>query len=163
MAHTALDVYLNDHLAGSTMGVDLARQLHERNEGAPLGDLMGRLAAQIEDDRATLEALMERLGTTSNPLKEGASWLAEKASRLKFSGASTGDRDLGNYLALETLSLGVEGKLALWQALDAGAREVPEVAELDLTALIEGARSQRAALERERLALAPAALRDDEG
>jgi hypothetical protein len=163
MALRTLDVYLNDHLAGSTLGRDLARQLESQNEGTPLGERMGSIAAAIESDREALEDLMERLGTTANPIKQSITWVTEKIARLKLSGATTGDRRLGNFLALETLSLGVEGKLALWQALATIAEGEPAVQAMDLQDLIRRAETQRVALERERLALAPEALSDDEG
>lgn len=162
MAHTALDVYLNDHLAGSMMGRDLARQLESQTEGTPLGELMGSIADAIEADREVLEGLMERLGSTANPLKQSVTWLTEKVARLKFSGATTGDRELGTFLALETLSLGVEGKRALWQTLATIADDEPALTGMDLQELIRRAETQRAAIDRERLALAPVALRDDE-
>jgi hypothetical protein len=51
MADRAIDVYLNDHLAGAMLGSDLATQIRERHEGSPLGDLMSSIAAEIEEDR----------------------------------------------------------------------------------------------------------------
>ena len=123
---------------------------------------MGSVAAAIEADRETLEHLMERLGVAANPVKQSITWLTEKVARLKLSGATMGKRELGTFLALETLSLGVEGKLALWQALATIADDEPALRDLDLPDLIRRAETQRVALERERLALAPEALSDDE-
>ena len=67
MAHKPLDVYLNDHLAGSRMGLDLARWIESHAEGTPLGELMASIADEIEHDRETLERLMERLDITGEP------------------------------------------------------------------------------------------------
>jgi hypothetical protein len=78
---------------------------------------MRRLADEIEEDHQTLSELMETLGTSKNPVKQATTWLAEKASRVKLSGMSSGEDELGTLLALETLSLGVEGKKRLWIAL----------------------------------------------
>jgi hypothetical protein len=157
MARNGLDVYLNDHLAGSTMGLDLARRLASQAEGA-LGEVMAGIADEIERDRETLERLMDRVGTSQNPVKQGITWMAEKASRLKFSGATTGDRELGTLLALETLSLGVEGKRCLWESLALIPDADPAIQELDLSELMARAASQRASIDRERLALVPKAL-----
>jgi len=162
VARTALDVYLNDHLAGSTMGLDLARRLASQGEGTPLGEVMGAIASEIERDRETLERLMARLDVTQNPVKQGLTWMAEKASGLKFSGATTGDRALGTMLALETLSLGVEGKRCLWESLSVLPDPDPAIQELDLPGLMSRAVSQRAAIDRKRLALVPAALTERE-
>jgi hypothetical protein len=158
MADKTIDVYLNDHLAGATFGSDLARQLIAHGEGTPLGPLMRRLAEEIEQDRQTLSDLMERLGTSQNPVKQATTWLAEKASRVKLTGMSSGEGELGTFLALEALSLGVEGKKALWIALKQVQGERPQLAALDLDELIARATSQREALEVERLAAARRAL-----
>jgi hypothetical protein len=158
MSTGPLDVYLNDHLAGATMGADLARHLASQGEGTPLGDRMTALADEIEADRQTLADLMERRGTTVNPVKQGVTWLAEKAGRLKFSGAGSGDGAVGTFMALEALSLGVEGKRSLWQALLAVRDREPGPAGLDLPGLIRRAEDQRAAIEAERLERAPSAL-----
>jgi hypothetical protein len=47
MADNAIDVYLNDHLAGATLGSDLAEQIQARNHGTALGQLIELLAPQI--------------------------------------------------------------------------------------------------------------------
>ncbi|MGH2967787.1 MAG: hypothetical protein ACRDK0_01805 [Solirubrobacteraceae bacterium] len=59
MAHKAMDVYLNDHLGGATLGTDLAGQIADHAEGTPLAGVMNTLHVQIEEDRETLVALME--------------------------------------------------------------------------------------------------------
>ena len=71
MADKAMDVYLNDHLAGATLGSALAEQLREKNEGTQLGSAMSSLAPLIEEDRKTLIDLMDRMGTSKNPVKQG--------------------------------------------------------------------------------------------
>ena len=141
MAHKALDTYLNDHLGGSMLGSDLAEQIRERSEGTPLRDMMATITPEIQEDRETLIDLMEQLGTSKNPVKQVTAWIAEKASRVKFGGASSGEPDFGLFMALETLTLGVEGKLAMWKALKQIADEHAPLAE-----------SQHDALENERLA-----------
>jgi hypothetical protein len=159
MAERALDVYLNDHLAGATMGCEIADDLRDRNEGTPLGGRMAVLAAEIESDRATLADLAERLGTTSNPVKKGTAWLAEKAAELKFSGATSGNPDLGTFLELEALSLGVEGKICLWRSLQAVADDHAAMEGMNFDDLIARGEAQRRALEAERSQVGSSALR----
>jgi len=53
MADKPMDVYLNDHLAGGHAWDDLVEQIRDRHEGTPLGDVMGSIAPEIEDDRQT--------------------------------------------------------------------------------------------------------------
>ena len=104
MADNAMNVYLNDHLAGATLGSDLAEQIRDRHEGTPLGEVMASIATQVEEDRQTLLDLMERMGTSQNPVKQATGWVAEKASRAKFSGIVSRDRDHGAFMALESLT-----------------------------------------------------------
>jgi hypothetical protein len=40
MADKAIDVYLNDHLAGAMLGVDLANQIQAQSHGTALGEVM---------------------------------------------------------------------------------------------------------------------------
>ena len=54
-----LAIYLNDHLAGSTVGVQLARRLAGRNDR--YAEPLRANAQDIEEDRRTLEQLMARL------------------------------------------------------------------------------------------------------
>lgn len=158
MADQAMDVYLNDHLGGATLGCDLAEQIGDHAEGTPLADVIATLHAQIEEDRETLADLMERMGVTRNPVKQATGWLAEKASRVKFSGLSSGDRDHGVFMALESLALGVQGKAGMWRALREVRADHESLAGVDLDALVERADEQYVRLERERLAAGTRAL-----
>jgi hypothetical protein len=155
MSDKPLDVYLNDHLSGATFGADLAEQLAERTAETAFGDPMQRLADEIQDDLETLQRVMDAVGATRNPVKQAVTWVGEKLSRFKLSGRSGGgEAELGLFLALETLSLGVEGKASLWRTLaDVGDR-YPELGDFDFVALHERAQAQRRLLEDERIATA---------
>lgn len=158
MADKAIDVYLNDHLAGAMLGRDLAEQIQARNHGTALGQLMESLAPQIEQDRQTLIELMRQLDSSKNPVKQATAWITEKASRAKFSGMTSWESELGTFMALETLALGVRGKACMWTALKQVADQHPPIAAMNLDALIERAHAQEDALERERLAAGAQAL-----
>jgi hypothetical protein len=159
-ANRAMNVYLNDHLAGAMLGSDLAEQIRQRHEGTPLGDLMATIAPEIEDDRQILVDMMERMEISKNPLKQASGWLAEKASRVKFSGAGSGEPDHGAFMALESLTLGVEGKASMWKVLKEVQSDYQALASINLDQLIERAGAQHAALERERMAAGARALAD---
>jgi hypothetical protein len=160
MADRPLDTYLNDHLGGSMLGSDLAEQIRDRSEGTPLGQVMAKIAPQIEQDRETLKGLMDELGTSESKLKEAGAWVAEKASRIKLGGAASGEVDLSLFMALETLELGVRGKLLLWRALKEIEGKYPPLAAAGLDDLIVRAQSQIEALEGERLAAGRLILAD---
>jgi hypothetical protein len=160
MADKAMQVYLNDHLAGAMFGSDLARQIESQSDEAQLGTRMAEVAMQIEEDQESLSDLMQRMGVTKNPIKQATTWVAEKASRVKLTGASSGDGDVGLFMALETLCLGVEGKASLWRMLKDVHGRYPELDVSELDVLSARAEAQREVLERERRAAGRRALAD---
>jgi hypothetical protein len=149
-----LGVYLNDHLAGSAAGSELAEKLRDNNQGTELGNVMAALHRDILQDRSTLEELMTRLGVERHPVKEAAGWLLERLSRLRLNPALTGGAELTRLLETEALSLGIEGKLAMWLALKEAAADDQRLAGTDYDRLIERARGQRRTLEPHRVAAA---------
>lgn len=114
-----LAIYLNDHLAGATLGVELARRLRSSNRGdAEFGEPLARICAEIEADRATLTSLMDRLDVSRNPVKPALALAAERLGRLKLNGRLRGYSPLSRVLELEVLATGIGGKLQLWNALE---------------------------------------------
>jgi len=158
MAGKPIDVYLNDHLGGSMLGSDLAKQIRDQAEGTPLGQVMSRIATEIEDDHEALTELMDRLDVARNPVKQVTGWMAEKVSRVKFSGVSSGEPDHGMFMALETLRLGVAGKKCLWLAMAAVSEGHPELSGFDLDRLVQRASDQERTLEEERMKAGAVAL-----
>ena len=149
-----LGVYLNDHLAGSAAGTELSGKLRDNHQGTELGDAMDALHRDISQDKEALEELMRHLEVERHPVKEAAGWMLEKVSRLRLNPALTGGAELTRLLETEALSLGIEGKLAMWLALKEAADADPRLAGTDFDRLIERARGQRRALEPHRLAAA---------
>jgi hypothetical protein len=153
-----LDVYLNDHLAGSAAAVELVDRIRSNNEGTELAAHLEGLGLQIEQDRDTLGEVMERLGVVRSTPKQAAGKVLEALSRLRLSEHITGSQEVTLLMELETLSLGIEGKLSLWRALSEVKGTRPELADFDLATLAASAVSQRAGVERFRLEAAAAAL-----
>ena len=73
-----LSTYLQDHRAGAELGSDLAARLRDENLGTPYEDFLTRLAQQIEQDVATLEAIMERFDVDKSLLKTAGAKIGEK-------------------------------------------------------------------------------------
>ena len=157
MAHEPLHVYLNDHLAGATAGVELAKQGAERHDGE-LGEFFAQLADEISADHNTLTSLMDQMDAHASGAKEVLAKAGSVLSEEKFSGESTDDPTFGTFLTLETLSIGVEGKLCMWKALKVVEGDVPELASANIDTLVERAQSQRDKLESKRLEIAGSAL-----
>jgi hypothetical protein len=114
-----LAIYLNDHLAGATLSVELARRLRSSNEGdGEFGQPLARLCAEIEADREALTGLMEQLEVGRDPVKPVLAQAAEKLGRLKPNGRLRSYSPLSRVLELEVLSGLVGGKMQLWNALE---------------------------------------------
>jgi hypothetical protein len=141
-----LAIYLNDHLAGATVGVELSRRLARQNRSSDYSDPLEQIASEVEEDRRTLLELMARLSIGRDRLKSALAWSGEKAGRLKLNGSIVSYSPLSRLEELELLALGVQGKLAMWQALKALGD--PRLSAIDLDALITRARSQVRRLER---------------
>jgi hypothetical protein len=156
-----LDIYLNDHLAGAMVGVELSRRAANSNRGTPSGEFLERLQQDIAEDRRTLLAVVRALGVDVSPAKPSLAWIAEKVGRLKLNGRLRGYSPLSRLVELEGLEAGVAAKRSLWQAL---ARAFPGDARLagfDLDALIARAEQQLEGIQEQRLMAAPEALAAD--
>jgi hypothetical protein len=153
-----LGIYLNDHLAGSTTGIELVRRACNANQGTELGRFLAELTMEIESDRRTLQRIMDDLGIRRDPAKVAGGWLLEKAGRLKLNGQLRGYSPLSRLVELEGLALGVTGKLAVWKALRLIADTEPALDAAELDRLIDSAEQQQRGLEEHRLGAAREAL-----
>jgi hypothetical protein len=154
-----LAIYLNDHLAGAALGVELARRLRSSNRGdGEMGGPLAKICAEIEADRETLVALMERLGVERKQLKPALARLGERLGRLKLNGQLRGYSPLSRVLELELLAAGIGGKMQLWNALEQRYGETLE--GFDFHTLAERADSQGRQVEDLHLKAAARALGD---
>jgi hypothetical protein len=158
VAPVLLATYLNDHLAGATAGRELARRSASSNRGSPLGQFLAVLAREIDEDRDALLALMGELQVGTDRIKVLGGWAAEKVGRLKPNGRLFSYSPLSRLLEVEGLTLGVRGKLALWQALELIQASEPALAKADLASLAQRAERQFSELERHRRAIVPETL-----
>jgi hypothetical protein len=142
-----LAIYLNDHLAGATGGVELARRAAVWYPVPAQQAALEGLAADIAQDRQTLLDLMTTLGMPVRRYKVGVAWAAEKAGRLKLNGSLLGRSPLSNLEELEMLRLGVEGKAAGWRTLRELAKTDGRLRPGTLDELTSRAREQASLLE----------------
>jgi hypothetical protein len=153
-----LGIYLNDHLAGSTTGIELVKRACSANQGSELGRFLAELVMQIDSDRKTLQRIMDDLGIRPDHAKVAGAWMLEKAGRLKPNGQLRGYSPLSRLVELEGLALGVTGKLAVWKALRLLADGEPALDAAELDRLVDSAKEQQRQLEEHRLAAAREAL-----
>jgi hypothetical protein len=147
-----LGSYLNDHLGGSAVAIDLVQESRRQNEGSAFSQYLGSLVDEIEEDRETLVAVMQRLGVEPSQLKEASGWVAEKVSRLKFQLPLGADQAVNRLLEIDALLSGIFGKELLWQTLRRVANvPEPRLAGFDFAALEARATAQIDALNHHRL------------
>ena len=154
----ALTTYLHDHLTGSHFAVKLLDSLSEQYQDEDLGNFAVELCTEIKEDQQTLQTIIDRVGPAKLDITEAVGWVAEKASRLKL-GRNLDGLGLGTFEALETLTLGIRGKLALWRALFRIRELDSRVPALDFNSLVERAEDQYTRTEQQRLMLVDIAFR----
>jgi hypothetical protein len=142
-----LNIYLADHLAGAAIGQELAKRCLSNNAGSELGTFLTSFLDELDEDRSTLERVIDTVGGQPDRLKLGAAWLSEKAGRLKLNGQFRGYSDLSRVVELEGLCVGVEGKAGLWVSLIEVAQNDSRLDGFDFNELESRARRQREQLE----------------
>jgi hypothetical protein len=154
-----LGIYLNDHLAGATVGLDLARRMAASAEpGSEPAAVQKRLSAEIAADRSALIKIMTTLGVKIRGYKMFAAWAGEKAGRLKLNGHLLTRSPLSDLEETEMLRLGVEGKAAVWRTLRAVAERDSRLDAAQLDELLARAARQSGELESLRVRIAAQVL-----
>jgi hypothetical protein len=155
--------YANDHLAGSVAALELLDRLIEISDGKPLEGFLRDLRKEIETDQETLKELMAKLGEKESAVRKAGAWIAEKLSRAKIQLSKKEDREgeMGLFLALEALALGITGKRLLWRALAAAAETVTQLRGPDYGKLEERAVEQHHRVETQRLEVARKVFRSE--
>jgi hypothetical protein len=159
MTSRALTTYLNDHLAGSVVALELLELFPPLVRPAER-DILNGLRTEIREDQQLLKELLEQLGEKESPMRKVAAWITEKLGEVKLKFDDPGDGELRVLEALEALGLGVQGKLGLWRALrtisaaDSRLRAV-DFGRLERRALDQFERVDRLRLQFARTALVP--------
>ena len=142
-----LGIYLNDHLAGATAGLELAKRIAGAHKDEVYGDTLAELAAEIAEDRDSLLQIMTAMGVGEARYKTSAAWVAEKLGRLKLNGHLVDRSPLSSLVEIEVMQLGVEGKAAAWRTLITHASYDDRLDVEQLGKLLERARHQSELLE----------------
>ena len=115
---TALHIYLQDHLAGATFGLQLVQRCQRNNEGSELAEPLAKLTAEIAEDRRTLQ--------TDHARRRRRGFAHEGRCRVDAGEGSTPEAQrevfeytpLARVVELESLAIGISGKRAMWRALE---------------------------------------------
>lgn len=144
-----LATYLNDHLGGAKVATELLEAMRDNKHDARLASFAGDLLPEVESDRDLLASIAEKIGAGSSVFKELGGWIGEKAMRMKL--GQSGEDDFGTFQALEFLTMGVQGKAALWRALAVATVSDARLQGYDYPGLILRAEAQYAKGEEQRL------------
>ena len=158
MNRDILATYLNDHLAGSVAALELVERLRGFCQGTYREQLLVSLGQEIEDDQQIVKLLLRSVSGKESKLRKAAAWLTEKIGEAKLELDDSGNEQFRLLEGLETLGLGIQGKLGLWRALSAVSNQDAEIGKLDLVRLERRARDQFERVEAERLLAARAAF-----
>jgi hypothetical protein len=159
--HGLLGVYLNDHLAGATAGMELARRMAaSADPGSGSAGPLRSLAAEIAADRTALVTIMTTLGIRIRGYKVFGAWAGEKAGRLKLNGRLLTRSPLSDLEEAEMLRLGLQGKAAGWRTLRALADRDSRLDAARLDELLARAARQSQTLEALRVTAADRVLTD---
>jgi hypothetical protein len=151
MTDRDLATYLNDHLAGSEVALELLDHLNRLVPDSAVGQFAADLKTEIAAVRQALEALMARLQIAQSRTRKVAAWNSEKFTEFKL---VLDDRKEGALRLLEfwdARSLGIEGKRLLWRRLASALDGRPELSAIDLKNLEQRAEDQRRKVEVKRL------------
>jgi hypothetical protein len=153
--------YLNDHLAGSIAALELLDRMIEACDGKPLERFLRELRQDIQEDQEKLQELIDKLGAGESAVRKAGAWIAEKLTRPRIDLGEGSREEVGVFLALEALVLGITGKRSLWRALHAASRTVPALARLDYVGLEKRAIEQCEQIEARRLEIARLVFKAD--
>jgi hypothetical protein len=151
-------IYLKDHLAGSEAALEILDHLERTHGTGMVGDMVRRLRPEFIGERQELARLLDQLDASTSVPRRVFGWLSEKALELKLIADDPGDGTLRLLEAVETLELGVHGKLGLWKALAANEQLVPVLSMVQYEPLIRQAEAQETLIESVRLDAAQSAF-----
>jgi hypothetical protein len=154
MSNDPMALYLNDHLAGAVAGLGLMEDLAERVEGSPLASRLRALEREVREDQHLLREVLDRIGAGERRTAQALAWVGEKASEGRLALVARAHPALSVFEALESIALGLQGKLALFRVLaELGPRDA-RLAGMPFDARAERTVAQHALIEDERRAAA---------
>lgn len=157
--HTSfVRTYMKDHLAGARVALDILHALTTAAADPDSRRFFSNLHSEVEEDARTLEGLLHDLGGGRGIVRQAGGWVTAKAGRLKLQIDDPVQGTFERFQSLETLALGIQGKLSLWRALDEIAAGLPALRAADLHRLMRRAEDQYARVEERRLEAAAALL-----
>lgn len=148
MTDRYLSIYLKDHLAMATGGIEFMKRAAKNNQDHSLGEDLSQMVGELEEERDELKGVMDRVGVDDSQFKKAGAWLAEKAGRLKFNGQIIKYSPLSRVLEVEFLLSAVQARKSLWRTITDAEKIYPSLQEAPSRQMIAQADGQLVRLER---------------
>ena len=145
-----LGIYVNDHLASATGGIELVGRMLGVQKGSRFEEPLEQLLSELRDEKSSLRAIMTALDIPVRQYKQLGVWVAEKVTRAKLNGRLTSRSPLSDLVEFEFLASGVRAKRSGFETLRIAAEVEPRLPKAELDRLIDQAHRQYAWLTRTR-------------
>jgi hypothetical protein len=137
-----LGVYVNDHMAAATGGVELVSRMLSRHSGSPYEPHLEKLLDELREERSAHVAMAGALGIPVRTYKQLGTWVAEKLSRAKLNGRLLSRSPLSDLVEFEFIATAVLAKRAGFETLLELAAVEPRLDRALLERLVNQADAQ---------------------
>ncbi|MEX5717087.1 hypothetical protein [Geodermatophilus maliterrae] len=137
-----LGIYVNDHLAAATGGIELVSRMIGVHRGSRWEPPLQQLLAELRDEKSSLLDVMRALGIPVRQYKQIGVWVAEKVTRVKFNGRLLSRSPLSDLVEFEFLASAVRGKRSGFETLRITAEVDDRLPKAELDRLIDQAHQQ---------------------
>jgi hypothetical protein len=134
-----LVTYLNDHMAATIAGSELAKRCRSSNKENPLAEFLEKLILVLESQESLIKELIAALNATESISKKLAAWTAEKLGRFKLNDAILSYSDLSRVVELEGLVVILQGLSSMWQVLQTHCSNHPKFINMNIKEAAEAA------------------------
>lgn len=134
-----LGLYMSDHVAGATTGIERVKRMANAHAGSPHGSVLTAMLREFRAERQVYYDLMDRLELPRRRYRQVVAWAGEKAGRLKLNGAILSSSPMTPVFETELMRAAVLGKIGGWQTLEAYHQDlrIPHQTLLDLISQAE--------------------------
>ncbi|SEO43910.1 hypothetical protein [Trujillonella endophytica] len=112
-----LGIYVNDHMAAATGGVELVSRMLSRHRGTAYEPHLEMLLDELREERSAHVSMAGALGIPVRTYKQLGTWVAEKLSRAKLNGRLLTRSPLSDLVEFEFIATAVLAKRAGFETL----------------------------------------------
>ena len=146
-----LGIYVNDHLASATGGIELVGRMLGVHRGSRYDQPLRQLLDELREERAAIRSFMSALDIPVSQYKQVGVWVAEKVTRVaKLNGRVLSRSPLSDLVEFEFLASGVRAKRSGFETLRIAAEVEPRLPKGELDRLVDQAHRQYEWLTRAR-------------